>query len=131
MGVMDRLSKPSEPKPEPKVDPDPNAKRTRPKASAPKPEPKPDAIEIDIETALSELSDEERAALIAEIVGDVPGDPFSASLTATRETKVGGIQFDGKTSTGIQVRVWTPAGMGDLPVEVRLVTAEAKADGQA
>lgn len=137
MGVMDRLAKASAPKPQPetKPDPDPAAKRTRPQASTPKPEPKADLPpEADIEVALDELSDEEKAAIVAEILGESAPedtDPFTVALTATRETKVGGIQFDGKSPNGIQVRVWTPSGMGDLPVEVRLVTAEAKADGQA
>ena len=46
-----------------------------------------------------------------------------AGLVATRETKTGQIQYDGKTSDGFVVRVWAPEG-APMIVKARLDVVE-------
>ena len=131
-------STPEKAKPKPKNAPASTKAKAEPKAETAKPTPKvtgskpvkpedfadiePDATthgEVEVE---AEFSDEEMTQVreavsglskseIEELLAAIEAAdevPLVASLKATRLTKTGGVQYDGKTPEGYVIRVWAP-----------------------
>jgi hypothetical protein len=82
---------------------------------------RPDNVVALTSKAVKNLTDEQVAEFVAAHE-DSESEPLTATLVATRETKIRQIEYNGTTPEGYVIRVWAPEGTS-LLIGATLATA--------